>query len=307
MTQKRIDNVAAEGISYYTLAQEPTAGTQVEGSTKLFSPIAIRGVTFPNRLFLARFHLGYIIRRGPRLAIIEATAVQRRGRITPQDLGLCEDGQIEPLKRIVEFAHSQSQKIGIQLPTQDEGINLVPKALTKDDVEVLKSDFAAAAKRAVKAGFDVIEIHAAHGYLLHQFLSPVSNQRADEYGGSFEGRTRLILKISERIRAVILESMPLLLRISATDWLEFDDIIIKEFPYNWTVAQSVQLTQLLAERGVDLVDVSSGGIHAKSAIGIKPGPIYQVPLAQEVKKAVGDKLLVSAVGGLKTGALAEET
>ncbi|KAB8264893.1 hypothetical protein BDV32DRAFT_134792 [Aspergillus pseudonomiae] len=356
MTYEIIDNIAAKGVSYYTPAQDPPAGTQLEGSVKLFSPITIRGVTFPNRLFLAPLcqysakdgyatdwhltHLGGIIQRGPGLAIMEATAVQKVGRITPQDLGLYEDGQIEPLKRITEFAHSQSQKIAIQLAhsgrkgsavapwlsgnamavkevggwpdeivapsaiPQEEGINTVPKALTKADIEVLKKDFVAAARRAVDANFDAIEIHAAHGYLLHQFLSPVSNKRTDEYGGSFENRVRLVLEIVDEIRAVIPETMPLLVRISATDWFEFG--LEDEFPESWTVDQSVQLAPLLADHGVDLVDVSSGGVHAKSAIAIKPTPAYQVHFAQKIKKAVGDKLLISAVGGIKTGALAEE-
>ncbi|KAB8249566.1 hypothetical protein BDV35DRAFT_344924 [Aspergillus flavus] len=358
MTQDIIDNIAAEGISYYTPAQVPPAGTQVEGSTKLFSPLTIRGVTFPNRLFLAPLcqysakdgyandwhltHIGGIVQRGPGLAIMEATAVQKVGRITPQDLGLYDDGHIEPLKRITEFAHSQSQKIGIQLAhagrkasavapwlsgnamavkevggwpddivapsaiPQEEDINAVPKALTGEDIGVLKKDWAEAAKRAVKANFDAIEIHAAHGYLLHQFLSPVSNRRTDKYGGSFENRVRILLEICEEVRAVIPTTMPLLVRISATDWFEFDDNLTKEFPESWTVAQSIRLALLLADRGVDLVDVSSGGIHAKSAIAIRSGPGYQVHFAQEIKKAVGDKLLISAVGGIKTGALAEE-
>ncbi|EIT75235.1 NADH:flavin oxidoreductase/12-oxophytodienoate reductase [Aspergillus oryzae 100-8] len=358
MTQNIIDNIAAEGISYYTPAQVPPAGTQVEGSTKLFSPLTIRGVTFPNRLFLAPLcqysakdgyandwhltHIGGILQRGPGLAIMEATAVQKVGRITPQDLGLYDDGHIEPLKRITEFAHSQSQKIGIQLAhagrkasavapwlssnamalkevggwpddiaapsaiPQEEGINAVPKALTGEDIGVLKKDWAEAAKRAVRANFDAIEIHAAHGYLLHQFLSPVSNRRTDKYGGSFENRVRILLEICEEVPAVIPTAMPLLVRISATDWFEFDDNLTKEFPESWTVAQSIRLALLLADRGVDLVDVSSGGIHAKSAIAIRSGPGYQVHFAQEIKKAVGEKLLISAVGGIKTGALAEE-
>lgn len=361
MTQEIIDNVAAKDISYYTPAQDPPAGTQTEGSTKLFTPLTIRGVTLPNRLFLAPLcqysanandgkvtdwhlaHLGGILQRGPGLAIMESTAVQKVGRITPQDLGLYEDGQIEPLKRITEFAHSQNQKIAIQLahagrkasavapwlslnamaarevggwdelvaPSAipfEEGVNTVPKALTLEDIEVLIKDFAEAAKRAVKANFDAIEIHSAHGYLLHQFLSPVSNKRTDRYGGSFENRIRLLLEVSEAIRASIPETMPLLIRISATDWFEFsdNDELKKKFLESWTVAQSVQLAPLLGELGVDLVDVSSGGIHPQSAIAIKPGPAYQVHLAQEVKKSVGDKLLITAVGGIKTGPLAEE-
>ncbi|PYI00283.1 putative NADH oxidase [Aspergillus sclerotiicarbonarius CBS 121057] len=358
MVQDIIDNIAAQGISYYTPAQQPPAGTQIEGSTKLFTPLIIRGVTLPNRLFLAPLcqysakdgyandwhltHLGGIIQRGPGLAVMESTAVQRVGRITPQDLGLYEDGQIQPLKRITEFAHGQGQKIAIQLAhagrkgsgvapwlsrnamaakevggwpdeivgpsaiPHEEGVHTVPKALTVGDIEVLKTDFAKAAERAVKANFDAIEIHAAHGYLLHQFLSPVSNRRTDEYSGDFENRIRLLLEVCEAIRAVIPATMPLLVRISATDWFEFDETLTKEFPDSWTVAQSVQIAPLLADRGVDLVDVSSGGIHPKSAIAIRSGPAYQVHLAKEIKEAVGDKLPISAVGGIKTGALAEE-
>ncbi|KAK7409645.1 NADH-dependent flavin oxidoreductase [Neonectria punicea] len=356
MTRDLIDNVAAQGVSYYTPAQNPVAGTQTEGSAKVFTTLTIRGVTFPNRVFLAPLcqysakdgyatdwhltHLGGILQRGPGLTMMEATAVQSWGRITPQDLGLYDDGHIKPLQRIVEFAHSQGQKIGIQLshsgrkgscvapwlsgnavaweevggwPTeitapsaipQEEGINPVPKALTKSDLEALKASFTASAKRAVTAGFDVIEIHMAHGYLLHQLLSPVSNQRSDEYGGSFEGRVKFPLEVAKAIRGVIPETMPLLVRISATDWFEFE----KEthFPDSWTVNQSADFAKLLAVEGVDLIDVSSGGIHAKSAIAIKPGPAYQLHFAQEIKRAVGDSVLISSVGGIKTGTLAEE-
>ena len=358
MAYEIIDNVAAEGVPYYTPAQEPPAGTQTSGSTKLFTPITIRGIRFPNRLFLAPLcqysakdgyatdwhltHLGGIIQRGPGLSMVEATAVQDHGRITPQDVGLWEDGQIEPLKRITTFAHSQSQKIGIQLShagrkascvspwlsinavaakevggwpdnivapsaiPQEVGVNPVPKAFTKDEIEQLKRDYVEASKRAIRAGFDVIEIHAAHGYLLHQFLSPIANQRTDEYGGSFENRIRVVLEITDLIRGSIPETTPLLVRVSATDWFEFDPKFEDEFPESWTVEQTCQLAKILPQHGVDLVDVSSGGIHPKSAIAIKAGPAYQVDLARQVKKAVGDSVLVSAVGGIKTGHLAEE-
>ncbi|CAH0036974.1 unnamed protein product [Clonostachys rhizophaga] len=359
MVQEIIDNIAARGISYYTPAQDPPAGTGLGGSTKLFTPITIRGTTFQNRVFLSPLcqysakdgyatdwhltHLGGIIQRGPGLAIMESTAVQRTGRITPQDLGLWEDGQIGPLKRITEFAHSQGQKIAIQLShagrkascvspwlsanavavrevggwpdeiaapsaiPQEEGINPVPKAFTLEDIEELKTSFVAAARRAVEAGFDAIELHSAHGYLLHQFLSPISNQRTDAYGGSFENRTRIHMELADLIRAAIPDTMPLFVRFSATDWFEFDSSLKAEFPDSWTVSQSVQFASRLADHGVDLVDVSSGGIHAKSAIAIKAGPAYQVHFAQEIKKAVGNRLLVAAVGGIKTGALAEDT
>ena len=359
MAPEVIDNIAAKGISYYTPAQVPPAGTQTEGEpNKLFTPIKIRGVTFPNRVFLAPLcqysgkdgyatdwhltHMGGIIQRGPGLSFIEATAVQPWGRITPEDLGIWEDGQIGPLKRITEFAHSQGQKIGIQLAhagrkascvapwlsfnavavkevggwpdevvgpsaiPQEEGVNPTPKALTLEDIETLKTAWVEGAKRSVKAGFDAIEIHCAHGYLLHEFLSPISNHRTDKYGGSFENRVRLILEIAELVRAAIPDTMPLFVRISGTDWFEFDEALKKEFPESWTVEQSSRLVLLLVDRGVDSVDVSSGGIHQKSALGIRPGDAYQAKLAQDIKKAVGDKMLISAVGGIKTGTLAEE-
>ncbi|KAL4963648.1 NADH:flavin oxidoreductase/NADH oxidase [Aspergillus stella-maris] len=304
----------------------PTSGTLLSGSTKLFTPLKIRGLTPPNRLFLAPLcqysakdgyatdwhltHLGGILQRGPGLAIMESTA---------------EDGQIEPLKRITEFAHGQGQRIAIQLAHAGRkgsavapwlSVNAVAAEsvggwpseieLTRADIQLLLSDFGSAAKRAVRVNFDAIEIHSAHGYLLHQFLSPVANHRTDEYGGSFENRVRLLFKVCDSIRANIPSEMPLLVRISATDWFEFDHDLKKEFPESWTVEESLRLAPLLADYGIDLVDVSSVGIHAKSAIAIKPGPAYQVHLAQEVKKVVGDRLLVTAVGGIKTGALAEQ-
>lgn len=174
-----------------------------------------------------------------------------------------------------------------------------PTALSLDDIENLKKAWGEAVKRSLKAGFDVIEIHNAHGYLLHEFLSPVSNKRTDKYGGSFENRTRLTLEIVELTRKLIPETMPLFLRLSASDWLEHDGYEGE----SWTVADSAKLAPLLAEKGVDLLDVSSGGIHP--AQKIKPGPGYQVPAAKEIKKVVGDKLLVSAVGTIVTGTQAE--
>ncbi|RYP92706.1 hypothetical protein DL770_001219 [Monosporascus sp. CRB-9-2] len=354
-----IDNPAASGVSYYTPAQEPASGTcfgTKDGGSgpKVFTPLTIRGLKFQNRIFLAPLcqysakdgyatdwhltHLGGIIQRGPSLALVEATAVQPEGRITPQDLGLWEDGQIEPLRRIVEFAHSQNQKIGIQLAhagrkastvapflhmnstaTQEVGgwpdkvyapsairfsdANPQPNAMTIEQIREFKTAFVEATKRAIKAGFDVIEIHSAHGYLFHEFLSPISNRRTDEYGGSFDNRVRLLLEVTELVRATIPEEMPLFVRISATDYFEN---MKEEFPESWTVADSCRLASLLAERGVDLLDISSGGIHPKQAGGIKPGPAYQAHFSQEVKKAVGDKMLVSAVGGISSGKVAEE-
>ncbi|KAI1158460.1 hypothetical protein F5B18DRAFT_641050 [Nemania serpens] len=185
--------------------------------------------------------------------------------------------------------------------------NPVPKALTGDDIQELKQAFVDASIRAIKAGFDVIEIHSAHGYLLHSFLSPISNRRTDQYGGSFENRTRLLLEVVEAVREVIPQSMPLFVRISGTDWFEYDTSANNPFPESWTVAQSAQVAALLAEKGADLLDVSSGGLHpaAPKAL-IQPGPGYQAPLAQEIKKEVGDKLLVSTVGGIDSGKVAED-
>ncbi|KIW78468.1 hypothetical protein Z517_08304 [Fonsecaea pedrosoi CBS 271.37] len=352
-----IINKGTPGISYFTPAQSPPSGTakdpQSDGSAipKLFQPLTIRGVTFQNRIFLSPMcqysaqngyltdwhltHLGGMIQRGPGLTFIEATSVTPEGRITPEDSGLWEDGQMGPLKRIVEFAHSQSQKIGIQLghagrkastvapwlsrgdtaqkeaggwPTETLAPSAIafqdtypnPNALTLEGIERIKNAFVDAVKRSLQVGFDVIEIHGAHGYLIHSFLSPVSNKRTDQYGGSFENRTRLARELVEATRAVIPKDMPLFFRISADDWLKGQD----EFPESWTVEDTAKLAPILADLGVDFLDTSSGGIHpAQKIVG---GPGYQAPFALAVKKAVGDSLLVGTVGSITTGTLAQE-
>ncbi|KAJ5770667.1 uncharacterized protein N7511_002718 [Penicillium nucicola] len=350
-----LDNLPAPGVPYYTPAQRPPSGTAtIENPPKLFDPLTVRGVTFQNRIFLAPLcqysaengyatdwhltHLGGIIQRGPGLALMESTAVQKEGRITPQDIGLWEDGQIEPLKRIIDFAHSQDQKIGVQLSHAGRKASTVapfvsmnatatadidgwpedvvapsavpfndvypqPREMSLAQIQEFKEAFVAAAVRAVRAGFDVVEIHAAHGYLIHQFLSPISNRRIDAYGGSWENRTRLTLEIVDLVRAVIPGTMPLFVRLSATDW--FDDMT-DEFPESWTVADSVKLAPILASRGVDFLDVSSGGIHPLQGTSIKSGPGYQAPFALEIKRAVGNSMIVSAVGGIRTAELAQK-
>ena len=352
-----IINKPAQGISYFTPAQVPPAGTarnpQSDGQPipKLFQPLTIRGVTFPNRIFLSPLcqysaqngyltdwhltHLGGIIQRGPGLAMVEATSVTPEGRITPEDSGLWEDGQMAPLKRIVEFAHSQNQKIGIQLghagrkastvapwlslgdtaqkeangwPTETLAPSAIafqstyphPTALTLEGIQRIKDALVAAAKRAVEVGFDVIEIHNAHGYLLHEFISPVSNKRTDQYGGSFENRTRLSREIVEALRAVIPKEMPLFFRISADDWLKGQD----EFPESWTIEDTVKLAPTLVELGVDLLDTSSAGIHPSQKI--KGGPGYQAPFCNAVKEKTGDSLAVAAVGSITNGPQAQE-
>ncbi|KAF1995340.1 FMN-linked oxidoreductase [Amniculicola lignicola CBS 123094] len=343
-------NKAAPGISYFTPQQDPAAGTGLkmkDGSSKLpklFTPLKLRGITLQNRTMLSPLcqysaedghhtawhfaHLGGIIQRGPGIACVEATAVVPEGRITPEDSGLWKDSQKEPLRKIVEFAHSQNQHIMIQLghagrkastvaPWLSAGAvagpekngwpdnvygpsaipynkdHAMPKEMTKADIETFKQAFKESVQRAVDVGFDAIEIHNAHGYLLHTFLSPASNQRTDEYGGSFENRTRLTLEIVDIARSTIPKDMPLFLRISATDWLEEAGID------GWTVDQTVRLSAILAERGVDLLDVSSGGCHEKQHIHGKPG--YQVPFAKAVKEKVGDKMLVGCVGTITEG------
>jgi 2,4-dienoyl-CoA reductase-like NADH-dependent reductase (Old Yellow Enzyme family) len=275
-------------------------------------------------------HLAQFSIHGAALTIVEATAVLPNGRITPQDSGLWKDSQIAPLKRIVDFAHSQGQKIGIQLAhagrkastvapwlvpkgrtsviaakehggwednvwapsaiKYDEGY-VTPKEMTAEDIKELLQGFKDAARRSLEAGFDTIEIHGAHGYLITEFLSPITNQRTDVYGGSFEGRTRLLFETIAAVREVIPESMPLLLRISATEWMEH------ESQPSWTLEDSIRLAKLLPAAGVDLLDVSSGANNAAQKINIHP--YYQVNLAGKIREALqkdGKKLLIGAVG-----------
>lgn len=282
-------------------------------------------------------HLGGIISRGPGISIAEATAVLPEGRITPQCPGLWKDSQIDPWKRVTDFAHTQNQLVGIQLahagrkastvapwlsfgaiaPASDGGWagdvkgpsevpydanHCQPKAMTKKDIEEVTRAFADAARRAVAAGFDFVEIHNAHGYLLSSFLSPTSNTRTDGYGGSFENRTRLTLEVVDAVRAAIPEGMPLFLRISATEGLEEVEGFGPE--KSWTVADTVNLAEQLAERGVDVLDVSAFGNHPQQKI--KGGPAHQAPFAKAVKERVGDKMLVATVGTIRDGKLANQ-
>ncbi|CAI6332077.1 unnamed protein product [Periconia digitata] len=348
--EDRLENRPAPGVSYFTPLQDPPAGTALgmkDGSDnipKLFEPLKIRGLTLQNRIGVPPLcqysaenghltdwhltHLGGILQRGPGLTFVEATAVVPEGRITPQDAGIWQDSQIEPLRRIVEFAHSQNQKIAIQLAHAGRKASTVapwlsqgdvagkdlngwpdnvkapsaiayndrhaqPKEMTKQDIETYKQAFKDAVARCLKAGFDAIQIHNAHGYLLHSFLSPASNKRTDDYGGSFENRIRLTLEIVDIARSSVPDDFPIMLRISATDWLEETD------EQGWTLEETIKLAEILADRGVDLIDVSSGGLHEKQKI--KGGPGYQEPFAKAVKEKVGDKMLVSAVGNITEG------
>ncbi|KAK0186354.1 FMN-linked oxidoreductase [Armillaria mellea] len=346
---------AAPGVSFFTPAQNPPAGAalvpQPDGKQipSLFQPITIRGVTFQNRIFLSPLcqysyeggmatpwhiaHLGGILTRGPGLTFVEAAAVVPEGRITPNDLGIWSDDHIAPITAIVEFAHSQSQKIAIQLSHAGrkssttapwiEETNLAtvemggwpddvvaaspiafadsyatPRELSREDLKGLVESHKQAALRAVKAGFDVVEIHCAHGYLLCGFLSPTSNKRTDEYGGSFENRIRFPLEVVDAVRSVIPEWMPLFFRISATECLE------KSLPdiHSWRSEDTVRFAPILAQHGVDLLDVSAGGNNIKQTF--TSGPAYQAHLAHDVKKS-NPGLLVSAVGRINDGHTAQ--
>jgi len=269
-------------------------------------------------------HLGSRASGGAGLVIQEATSVSAEGRISPEDLGLWKDEQIEILKQINAFIVSQNSVPGIQLahagrkasaaspwnggrkiPLNEGGWETVapsaiayhqsenvPIALDKSGIQKVISDFKAATKRAVQAGFQVLEIHAAHGYLLHQFLSPLSNFRADEYGGSFDNRIRLTLEVVAAVQSEWPNNLPLFIRISATDWAEG----------GWNNEESIQLSKILKEKGVDLVDVSSGGAVSHQQIPVEPN--YQVPFAESIKKETG--ILTGAVGLITDAAQAEE-
>jgi 2,4-dienoyl-CoA reductase-like NADH-dependent reductase (Old Yellow Enzyme family) len=263
-------------------------------------------------------HLGSRAAGGAGLIIVEATAVSPEGRITPQDLGLWKDDHIEGLKRITRFVKSQGTRIGIQLAHagrkgsdprpwdtassykelqdgwQPVGPSAIafsdetapPRALTEKEVSELPQLFAKAAKRAIEAGFEFIELHAAHGYLLHEFLSPISNKRQDRYGGSFENRIRIVQETVTAVRNVIPAGMPLFMRISAKDWL----------PGGWTLEESVQLAKIVKDLGVDLIDTSSGAIAPGE--DFPRGKDYQVDLSEVVKRESG--ILTAAVGRIRT-------
>ncbi|KAK7462890.1 NADH-dependent flavin oxidoreductase [Stygiomarasmius scandens] len=350
----QIINKPAPGVPFFSPTQNPPSGTPLVPQPnetpvpKVFTPLKIRDVTFQNRIFVPPLcqysaenghatpwhmaHIGGIVSRGFGLTFIEATGVSPEGRITPECLGLWQDSQIEGLKQLVDFAHSQGQKIGIQLAhagrkastvapwlhanamaTQAAGgwadsvvgpspiafspNNVVPKELTKSEIAGLVKAFADAARRAVRAGFDVIEIHNAHGYLLNSFISPVANKRTDEYGGSFENRIRFTLEVVDAVRAVIPDAMPLFLRISASDRVEHLD------EPSWTNADTIRIAPILAEHGVDFLDVSSAGNSPQQVFNILQS---QQHFSAEIKQAVGDKILVGTVGGIKSGVQAEK-
>ena len=265
-------------------------------------------------------HYGSRAQGGVGLIITEATAVEPRGRITNKCLGIWNDEQALALKKIVDFVHHNSEsKIGIQLahagrkgstwenrqisieegwetiapsPIPFHHSERIPHVLTVEEIKELVEDFRKAAKRSVNAGFDVIEIHAAHGYLIHQFLSPLSNTRTDDYGGNAENRARFLMEIVEAVNSQITENIALFVRISGTEYAE----------NGWDISDSVELSKVLKTKNVDLIDVSSGGNISGAVIPLKPG--YQVPLAEEVRKNAD--IRTGAVGLITSAAHAEE-
>ena len=297
----------------------------------LFEPLTLKEVTLRNRIGVPPMcqysagtdgkatdwhmvHVGARAAGGAGLFIIEATAVEPRGRITPHDLGLWSDDQIEPLAKVVRYAQGQGAVVGVQIahagrkagtarpwdggkPLPDEAGGwepAAPSAIPFDDgyrtphqlslaeIQTVQAAFQAAAVRTLKAGCDWIEIHGAHGYLIHSFLSPLSNQRSDQYGGSFINRARFALEVSCAVRGVWPAALPLTMRLSCTDWVEG----------GWTLEETVRLAQLLKQEGVDLIDCSSGG--GSPLAKVPAGPGYQIPLAEAVRK--GAQIPTAAVG-----------
>ena len=269
-------------------------------------------------------HLGSRAVGGAALVITEATAVSPEGRISPGDLGIWKDEHIEKLKQITDFIHEHGAIAGVQLahagrkashevpwkgnkqiPSGDENgwkslapspvafseTEEAPLELNKAGIEKVKADFKTAAARALKAGFKMIEIHAAHGYLIHEFYSPLSNHRTDEYGGSFENRIRLLLEVVASVKESWPAENPLFVRISSTDWTEV----------GWTADDSINLAKKLKEAGVDLIDCSSGG-NILAKIPLKPG--YQVEFAERIRKASG--VMTGAVGLITEAEQADE-
>jgi 2,4-dienoyl-CoA reductase-like NADH-dependent reductase (Old Yellow Enzyme family) len=267
-------------------------------------------------------HLGSFARGGAGLVLTEATAVLPEGRISPADTGLWNDDQQRAWSRIVDFLHARGAAAGMQLAhagrkgsaqapwvgrggvaDEDGGWTPVgpsasaypglrePRPLDAAGIAAVVTAFGDTAERALAAGFDLLEVHAAHGYLLHEFLSPLSNERTDEYGGSFENRVRLLLEVVREVRGRVPAGLPLLVRLSATDWVDG----------GWDVDDSVRLAGLLAAEGVDLVDVSSGG-NAPARIPLEPG--YQVPFARRIREGSG--LPTGAVGLITEPKQAEE-
>lgn len=306
--------------------------------SRLFAPIALRGVTIPNRIAVAPMcqysaadgvpddwhlvHLGQFAQSGPGLVIAEATGVEPEGRITPACTGLYSDASEEGFARILRFVRRVGDsRFGLQLahagrkastlppwegggPVQAGGWQTcsvsqvpyltgwpAPVALDNAGMARVRAAFAQAAARAARIGVDLIEVHAAHGYLLHQFLSPLTNRRDDDYGGSLENRMRFPLEVFSAVRAAFPADRPVILRLSATDWIEG----------GWDLAQTIRFSQALRDLGCDMIHVSSGGLDQRQAI--TPGPGYQVDFCDAIRREAG--LPTMAVGQITAPAQAE--
>lgn len=308
---------------------------------KLFEPLTLRSVTFRNRAWISPMcmysaeegmpqpwhmvHLGSRASGGAGCVMAEATAVEPEGRISPSDTGLWNDEQVDAWRPITAFIRSQGAVPAVQIAhagrkastrepwfekrggvPEDEGgwtprsvgtekfvrAHNKPHMLTIEEIHELREKWVASAKRALAAGFRFLEIHSAHGYLFHQFLSPISNKRTDEYGGSFENRTRFLLETTSAVRDAWREDLPLAVRLSTTDWVEG----------GWDVEQSIEVSKHLRERGVDLIDCSSGGATMDAEIPVGPG--FQVPNAARIRKEAG--IAVGAVGVITEATQAEE-
>ncbi len=303
--------------------------------TKLFSPFEIRSIQLKNRIAISPMcqysaedgfsndwhlvHLGSRAVGGAGLIIAEACAVAPEGRISPYDIGLWKDEHISNLKRITTFIEAQGSVPAIQLAhagrkascaqpwkggemlRKDEGgwqtvapsaipfndMYPMPLALSIEGIDQLVNNFKDAAKRALDAGFKIIEIHAAHGYLIHEFFSPLSNQRTDVYGGSFQNRIRFLCEIVTAVQEVWPTNLPIFVRISATDWVDG----------GWSIDESIALSRILKEMGIDLIDCSSGGNISNVRIPLAPG--YQVPFSKKIKETTG---IATAAVGLITDA-----
>ncbi|KAJ7176214.1 NADH:flavin oxidoreductase/NADH oxidase [Mycena crocata] len=348
---------------FYPL-NEPAIGTVASSDgakiPHLFQPLNIRGVTFKNRIFVAPMcqysaadghvtdwhlvHMGGFALRGVGAICMEATAVLPEGRISPEDAGIWADSHIEPFKRVVDFAHAQGTKIGIQLahagrkastyalwlllrrgwgasstaqvdeggwpddvygPSEERFSEAYPqpKEMSEEHLQRVEDAFVAAVERCKKIGFDFIELHGAHGYLIHSFVSPVSNTRTDQYGGSLENRLRFPTRVLERMR-LAWGDKPLFLRISASDRLEVPEKADDGTWTQWGVEQStIWVGNLMRSRVIDLLDVSSGGNAAMAPFFAKE-PGFQVPYSEAIKKALPD-LIVGAVGNITEAEQAE--
>jgi 2,4-dienoyl-CoA reductase-like NADH-dependent reductase (Old Yellow Enzyme family) len=311
-----------------------------KSSSRLFEPLRVRGVTLRNRIAVSPMcqysavdgfandwhlvHLGSRAVGGAGLVVMEATAVEARGRITHFDTGIWDDAHVDFLSRIAQVVQANGAVAGIQLahagrkastarPWNGGKLLAVPEGgwetvapsaipfydgdpppheLSVAEIRGIVEAFAAAARRALTAGFQLVEIHSAHGYLSHEFLSPLSNRRQDQYGGPLENRMRFALEVTQAVRAVWPQNLPLFVRISATDWV----------PGGWDIADSVELARRLKPLGVDLIDCSSGG--GSPAQQIQLGPGYQVPFAERIRREAG--IATGAVGMITTAQQAEQ-